>query len=88
MRSETDADVEEIKDDLFSDRQFSKGKNKKSGVRRQAGLLADLAGGQDMAYMEYNKGKNKDSKKPKSSFFKAEGRKKERQKIARREEMG
>ncbi|KAF2200912.1 DNA repair helicase rad25 [Delitschia confertaspora ATCC 74209] len=58
-------DVENIKGDLFGSKYASnqgRGK-KKAGVRRLAGTLSELSGGQDMAYIEYNKSKNKDLKK-------------------------
>ena len=91
LQSETAGDEEKIVDDLFSDRTtFSKkGKSKAlSGVKRQAGTLSSLAGGEDMAYMEYQKGSrtNKDLAKPKNSFFKKEERNRERRKKA--QEMG
>lgn len=81
LQGEAEGGVEEIKDDLFSDRQFAKGKKKGSGVRRMAGTLAELAGGRDMAYIEYNKSRNKELKKgPKSKFFKDIARANERRK--------
>jgi len=43
-------------DDLFG--KASRGR-KKAGVRRTAGMLSELAGGQDMAYVEQNKAANK-----------------------------
>lgn len=90
LQSETVGDVEDIKDDLFSDRNQSKGKKKGNGVRRQAGTLSSLAGGEDMAYMEYAKNSknnaNKALAKPRNSFFKKEDRRKERIRKAAREE--
>lgn len=83
LQSETAGDVEDIKDDLFSDRNVARQK-KKGGVRRQAGTLSSLAGGEDMAYMEYARGNsaNKQLAKPRDSFFKKEARLKERKKKA------
>lgn len=49
------------------------GKRKGAGVRRVAGTLGELSGGQDMAYVEQNKAANKGlrkKKKPQSAFFK------------------
>ncbi|KAK3942426.1 P-loop containing nucleoside triphosphate hydrolase protein [Diplogelasinospora grovesii] len=65
------------------------------GVRRTAGTLGELSGGQDMAYIEQNKAANKQLKRSsapqtkkaaaenKSSFFKKMAREKERTKQAR-----
>ncbi|KAI9667063.1 MAG: hypothetical protein M1831_001240 [Alyxoria varia] len=38
------------------------GANAVQGAKRMAGMLSDLSGGQDMAYMEYNKGRNAEMK--------------------------
>lgn len=74
LQSETAGDVEDIKDDLFSDRNVAKKQKKKNGpgVRRQAGTLSSLAGGEDMAYMEYSakNSANKALAKPRNAFFK------------------
>ncbi|KAF7191842.1 General transcription and DNA repair factor IIH helicase subunit XPB [Pseudocercospora fuligena] len=87
LQSETAGDVEDIKDDLFSDRNVSRGKAKGKGVRRQAGTLSSLAGGENMAYYEYNK--NNPNKalgaKPRNQFFKKHERQQERKKKAARE---
>ncbi|EMC94129.1 hypothetical protein BAUCODRAFT_221487 [Baudoinia panamericana UAMH 10762] len=92
LQSETAGDEEKIVDDLFSDRAtFRKsGVGKKgSGVKRQAGTLASLAGGEDMAYLEYAKGSrsNKALAGPRSAFFRKEDRDRERRKKAQRELM-
>ncbi|KAJ4417914.1 DNA repair helicase RAD25 [Gnomoniopsis sp. IMI 355080] len=51
----------------------------KTMVRRGAHLLADLSGGQDMAYVEMNKAVRGQKKRvPKNEFFKKLGREKER----------
>ncbi|KAI1082280.1 DNA repair helicase rad25 [Whalleya microplaca] len=69
-------DDEDATDDLF----YAKGRKKK-GVRRTAGTLGELSGGQDMAYIERNKNANKALKKKpakSSAFFKKMAREKER----------
>ncbi|KAK4991618.1 DNA repair helicase RAD25 [Elasticomyces elasticus] len=84
LQNETAGEVENIKEDLFSGRQMSKGK-KKPGVKRTAGTLSELAGGEGMAYIEYNKSKNKDLRKnqgPQSAFFKKTKRELERKRQA------
>ncbi|KAH7323892.1 P-loop containing nucleoside triphosphate hydrolase protein [Rhexocercosporidium sp. MPI-PUGE-AT-0058] len=74
-------------DDLFhlvdSQGHPKKGK-KKAGARRTAGTLSELAGGQDMAYVEQNKIKNKELKKKKESnpFFKKMQREQAKRKLA------
>ena len=87
LQSETAGDVEDIKDDLFSDRNVSRQQKKKAnGVKRQAGTLSSLAGGEDMAYLEYAKGsRNKEFAKPRNAFFRKEDRQKERRQKAARE---
>ncbi|KAM3417211.1 hypothetical protein BST61_g5471 [Cercospora zeina] len=72
LQNDTTGDVEDIKDDLFSDRNVSRSKKKGNGVRRQAGTLSSLAGGDNMAYMEHDRGKNpnKALAKPRNAFFK------------------
>lgn len=91
LQSETAGDEEKIVDDLFSDRStFRKaGKPRGAGVKRQAGTLSSLAGGEDMAYMEYQKGSraNKElaAQKPRHAFFRKEDRNKERRKKAQRD---
>ncbi|KAI1340592.1 P-loop containing nucleoside triphosphate hydrolase protein [Xylariaceae sp. FL0016] len=74
---------EDNTDDLF----YSAGarNKKKKGTRRTAGMLGDLSGGQDMAYIEQRKGANKSlKKKPQSNpFFKKLAREKQRVKDAR-----
>lgn len=66
-------DYDEKFDDLFHRADAGRTK-KKGGARRTAGTLSELAGGQDMAYMEQNRTKNKElSKKKKGEsnpFFK------------------
>ena len=62
LQNETSADVEQVNDDLFSARSKGPGKSKKDVVKRNAATLSGLAGGEDMAYVEYNKSKNKQLK--------------------------
>lgn len=75
IQNEGAFDSEKISDDLFGVNGGSGRSNsaKKKGVRRTAGMLSELSGGQDMAYMEQNRSKNKDLKKDKRAsnpFFK------------------
>ncbi|ESZ93390.1 DNA repair helicase RAD25 [Sclerotinia borealis F-4128] len=75
---------EEPNDDLFH-RNDDKSRKKKSNARRTAGKLADLAGGQDMAYVEQNRSRNKDLKKNKAesnTFFKKLARDQAKKKLA------
>ncbi|KAH8757708.1 P-loop containing nucleoside triphosphate hydrolase protein [Diaporthe sp. PMI_573] len=62
---------------------------KKNYVRRTAGALSDLSGGQDMAYVEQNKSANRSMKKkkkgPQSDFFKKISRDNERRRKAAQE---
>ncbi|KAL8772760.1 MAG: hypothetical protein Q9209_002105 [Squamulea sp. 1 TL-2023] len=88
LQNETSAEVEKIDDDLFGARSNGassiRGGANKKGAKRTAGMLAELSGGRDMAYMEINKSKNKELKGMKHNplFRKlnrdAEKRKKER----------
>ncbi|KAL8804191.1 MAG: hypothetical protein Q9182_002733 [Xanthomendoza sp. 2 TL-2023] len=88
LQNETSAEVEKIDDDLFGSRSSatrgSNGMMGKKGAKRTAGMLSELSGGQDMAYIEYNKSRNKELKGKHNPLFKklnreAEKRKKERQ---------
>lgn len=64
LAKESDMAQEKIAGDMFGSKFASKGgRAKKNGARRTAGTLSDLSGGQDMAYIEYNKSRNKDLKK-------------------------
>lgn len=68
LQNETSAEVEHVADDLFSQRsggpKGAKGAKKGAvtGVKRSAATLSGLAGGEDMAYIEYNKSRNKQLK--------------------------
>ncbi|KAI1007940.1 General transcription and DNA repair factor IIH helicase subunit [Podosphaera aphanis] len=82
--SDTSKDYEDV-DDLFH-RVDSSGKNTKKakGARRTAGMLSELAGGHDMAYVEQNKSMNKELKKKKESnpFFRKLQRDQQKRKAA------
>lgn len=61
LAKESDALEEKIEGDMFQTSYASgKTKKKKFGAKRTAGMLSELSGGQGMAYVEYNKSKNKD----------------------------
>jgi DNA excision repair protein ERCC-3 len=66
LQNEKSADVEHVIDDLFSDRSGGPrgggAKARKGAVKRSAATLSGLAGGEDMAYVEYNKSRNKQLK--------------------------
>ncbi|MBE7181041.1 MAG: helicase-associated domain-containing protein, partial [Terriglobus roseus] len=61
LQSEDTAAVERIDGDLFSGAGAGGGARKR-GVRRTAGALSELSGGQGMAYVEYQKSRNKELK--------------------------
>lgn len=89
LQNETSADVEKVDDDLFSARSGgtrvkSSGMAKK-GARRTAGMLSDLSGGQDMAYIEYNKSRNKELKGKHNPLFKKMAKEQQRRKQQRLE---
>ncbi|KAF2021292.1 TFIIH basal transcription factor complex helicase XPB subunit [Aaosphaeria arxii CBS 175.79] len=64
LANESELGEERIAGDLFGSKFASKGgKAKRAGARRTAGTLSDLSGGQDMAYIETNKSRNKELKK-------------------------
>lgn len=64
IANDDDLKEERIEGDAFGSSYASKNKGQKKtgGVRRVAGTLSELSGGQTMAYMEYNKSKNKELK--------------------------
>jgi DNA excision repair protein ERCC-3 len=63
LARDEDSKQEKIEGDAFGTNYASgAGKKKKTGVRRAAGTLSELSGGQTMAYMEVNKSRNKDLK--------------------------
>ncbi|KAF2497068.1 DNA repair helicase rad25 [Lophium mytilinum] len=61
MAKDADGEAEHIDGDMFG-KYKAGGHKKKPGARRMAGTLSELSGGQDMAYIEYNKSRNKDFK--------------------------
>ncbi|KAL3478393.1 P-loop containing nucleoside triphosphate hydrolase protein [Aspergillus californicus] len=84
LQNETSAEVEHVNDDLFSDRSGGNRARAKGGVKRSAATLSGLAGGEDMAYVEYNRSKNKQLKeKERHPLF----RKMERDRLKRKKEM-
>jgi DNA excision repair protein ERCC-3 len=87
LQNETKADVEHIDGDLFGEPRIRTVGGKKGGARRTAGMLSELSGGQDMAYVEYNKSRNKELKEkgkkgPGSAFFRKMQREQARRKAA------
>ena len=84
LQNEDKAMEERIDGDLFGER-IGVSRGAKKGARRTAGTLSELSGGQDMAYVEYNKSRNKDlkSKGPQSAFFKKMSREQARRKASR-----
>jgi DNA excision repair protein ERCC-3 len=63
LAKDENSKLEKIEGDSFGTQYASgAGKKKKTGVRRAAGTLSELSGGQTMAYMEVNKSRNKDLK--------------------------
>ncbi|CBY00326.1 hypothetical protein IAQ61_011256 [Plenodomus lingam] len=65
--------TETIAGDAFGTQYAASRGKKNTGVRRAAGTLSELSGGQTMAYIEYNKSKNKEikgTKGVKNSFLK------------------
>ena len=93
LQNESMVDVEAIQDDLFSDMPATAkqaAQKKKAMIKRQAAQLSDLAGGEGMSYIEYNKSVNKDLKKkkgPESDFFRKQQRDAERRRKQREKEM-
>jgi DNA excision repair protein ERCC-3 len=72
LANDADLELDDRGDDLFHTNDGSKkAMKKKANARRTAGALSDLAGGQDMAYVEQNKLKSKELKGKKKSnpFF-------------------
>ncbi|GAM36229.1 hypothetical protein TCE0_018r05159 [Talaromyces pinophilus] len=66
LQNETSAEVENVVDDLFAERsggqRGGRAGAKKAIAKRSAATLSGLAGGEDMAYVEYNKSRNKQLK--------------------------
>ncbi|KAL9100962.1 MAG: hypothetical protein Q9163_003726 [Psora crenata] len=91
LQNETAAEAESIDDDPWS-RLTGKDKNRnKSSIaamkttKRTAGMLSDLSGGQDMAYIEYNKSRNKELKGKHNPLFKKMAREQQKRKNERLE---
>ncbi|KAF2728169.1 TFIIH basal transcription factor complex helicase-like protein XPB subunit [Polyplosphaeria fusca] len=65
LAKDADADEEKIAGDMFGSKFASTGSRakRKNVARRTAGTLSELSGGQDMAYIEYSKSRNKELKK-------------------------
>lgn len=77
LQAESSGAVESIKGDQY-DRQNARNQMRQQAnngptVKRMAGSLADLAGGQDMAYVEYSGNKNAELKKAGGGRGKAKG---------------
>ncbi|KAL9594443.1 MAG: hypothetical protein Q9219_007036 [cf. Caloplaca sp. 3 TL-2023] len=87
LQNETSAEVEKIDDDLFGARlngaRGQGGYLSKKGAKRTAGMLSELSGGQDMAYIEYNKSRNKELKGRHNPLFKKLSREQQRRKQER-----
>ncbi|KAI9651100.1 DNA repair helicase RAD25 [Ciborinia camelliae] len=82
---EDDRYKEDFNDDLFHRNDGKPRPKKKSDVRRTAGKLADLSGGQNMSYVEQNRSRNKDLKKNKgesNAFFKKMAREQAKKRLA------
>ncbi|EHK99526.1 putative DNA repair helicase RAD25 [Glarea lozoyensis 74030] len=65
LANDADLELDDRGDDLFhtnDGKSQAMKKKKKANARRTAGALSDLAGGQDMAYVEQNKSKSKELK--------------------------
>ena len=88
LQNETSAEVEQVHDDLFSShtrgpKGGAGGASGRKGAKRTAGMLSDLSGGQDMAYIEYNKNKNKELKGKRDPLFKKMAREQQKRKQQR-----
>ena len=96
LQNETSADIENVDDDLFSSRSGGGGirsgggkssqAKKAAAAKRTAGMLSDLSGGQDMAYIEYNRSRNKELKGKHNPLFKKFAREQIRKKQQRADE--
>jgi DNA excision repair protein ERCC-3 len=84
LQNERAAETETIDGDLFSLGRPG-ARRRGANARRTAGMLADFSGGQDMAYVEYNRSKNKDLKTKGTSFIKKLRREQDRKKVAARD---
>ena len=85
LESETAAEAERIDGDLFDMSGRQGARKRAAGARRTAGTLGELSGGSDMAYVEYNRSRNKELKGKSSSFIKSMKRQQERKKQANKD---
>ncbi|KAB8360878.1 hypothetical protein FH972_024612 [Carpinus fangiana] len=92
LQAEMSNEIEHIDEDIFASSGRRAGPSggkaaSRPAARRTAGMLGELSGGQDMAYIEYNKGKNKDLKGKAQSnpFIKKLRRENEKRKAANAE---
>lgn len=92
LQNETAAEAESIDDDPWS--RLSGGSTNsrkaveaaKKGAKRTAGMLSDLSGGQDMAYIEYNKSRNKELKGKHNPLFKKMAKEQQKRKKDREDQ--
>ncbi|KAG9230984.1 P-loop containing nucleoside triphosphate hydrolase protein [Amylocarpus encephaloides] len=86
LANDDELDADDRGDDMYHarDGRAQANKKKKTMARRTAGALSELAGGQDMAYVEQNRSRNKDLKKkgPSNPFFKKMQRETEKRRKA------
>jgi DNA excision repair protein ERCC-3 len=82
LQNETAADAEKIEGDLFSMGGRPGARKKGAVVRRTAGMLADYSGGQRMAYVEFNKNKNKEIKGKGNTFIRKMRREEDKRRAA------
>ncbi|KAL9620944.1 MAG: hypothetical protein Q9160_004597 [Pyrenula sp. 1 TL-2023] len=112
LQQETSADIEKVTDDIFSERSgrqragagAANGAKKpfnSASAKRLATHLAELSGGADMSYMEFNKsmnrtlkeqaraggGRGKKNQGPQSDFFRKQAREADRRKKTKEQEM-
>jgi DNA excision repair protein ERCC-3 len=84
LQNETAGEQETIDGDLFSTLKRPGARKKKGALaRRTAGVLADHSGGQDMAYVELNRSRNKDLKNKGNSFMRKIRREADRRRTAK-----
>lgn len=72
---------ERIEGDLYSSGKLRPTGNKKVKARRQAGVLSEFSGGGNMAYVEFNKSRNKELKGRGNKFVNQLWRQEKRKKI-------
>jgi DNA excision repair protein ERCC-3 len=86
LQNESAGEIETVTGDLFHRPSSHRAStNRRKAARRTAGTLGDLSGGQEMAYVEYNRSRNKDLKKGEhNTFFKKHIREQAKRKAAAR----